>query len=151
MTLSKPLSGKRIFIYFLLFFCAITAVNAVMIRVAVRTMSGVVTDHPYERGVAYNKVVLAEEAQERLGWHEDITYRDHMLHVALYDRDGTPLALQDATAKFTRPTRQGYDFERALKGSDTPVTFPLKGVWDVHVFAKANGQEFQRSKRLIVP
>lgn len=60
--------------YFVLFFVVIGAVNAVMVTLAVRTHTGTVTDHPYEKGLAYNKVVDAANAQEKLGWKSDIRF-----------------------------------------------------------------------------
>ena len=144
------MSGKRVFYYFLTFFGFVAAVNAVMVTLAVRTHSGLVTDHPYEKGLAYNRVVAAEAAQEKLGWKDKISYANGNLHFTLKDKEGNPLAPASATATITRPTEQGMDFTAELNGEETPVTFPAKGVWDVRVDAVVEGKHFQQTERIVI-
>ena len=107
--------------YFVLFFVVVAAVNAVMVTLAVRTHTGTVTDHPYEKGLAYNQVVDAANAQDKLGWKSDIRFEHPSpseggsasirgtLHVTLRDRSGHTLTPEKATATFTRPTQAGHD------------------------------------------
>jgi nitrogen fixation protein FixH len=144
------MSGKRVFYYFFAFFGVIAAMNAFMVTTAIRTHSGLVTDHPYEKGLAYNKVVAAEEAQAKLGWKGELSYTNGNLHFTLKDQNGTRLTLDKATATITRPTEQGMDFNAELTGEETPITFPAKGLWDVRVDATHEGVHFQTTKRIVV-
>lgn len=144
------MTGKRVFWYFLAFFGCIAAVNAVMMTLAIRTHSGVVTDHAYEKGLAYNQVVAAEKKQEALGWSGNISYANGALSFTLQDKNHAALIPDKATATITRPTEQGMDFAVELKMAQTVVQFPAKGVWDVRVDAMVGNTNFQQSKRIVV-
>lgn len=151
------MTGKRVFWYFAAFFGFIAAVNAVMMTLAIRTHSGVVTDHAYEKGLAYNQVVAAEKAQRELGWMGELILRHSReeenpfaLLFTLKDKAGNPIAFDKATATITRPAGQGMDFTLELTGERTPVAFPANGVWYVRVDAIAGDKNFQHSKRIVV-
>ncbi len=144
------MTGKRVFWYFTAFFGLIAAVNAVMMTLAIRTHSGVVTDHAYERGLAYNEVVKAEAAQEKLGWKGEISYANGTLHFTLKDKQGKLLTPDSVTATITRPAEKGMDFTVELKDKNTPIPFPAKGVWDVRVDAQVGDKNFQVNKRIVV-
>ena len=57
------MTARHVWWYFVAFFGFIAAVNAAMVTIAIRTHSGVVSEHPYEEGLAYNAVVHAEKMQ----------------------------------------------------------------------------------------
>jgi nitrogen fixation protein FixH len=137
--------------YFVMFFAFIALVNGVMVTLALRTHTGTVTDHPYEKGLAYNAVVEAAEAQQVLGWSSTITYHAEQLHFTLHDKTGKMLTPTQATAHLSRPTQAGMDFEVPLKNGLAAVKFPLSGQWDVRVDATANGQHYQQTQRLVIP
>lgn len=136
--------------YFLVFFLAILAVNAVMVTLAFHTHTGLVTEHPYEKGLRYNQVVEAEERQATLGWKADMGYKNGVLHFDLRDKNGQPILPAKATATLIRPTQQGMDFVVGLEGAATPVTFPAKGLWEVRVDAVHGGVHYQQSQRVVV-
>jgi nitrogen fixation protein FixH len=144
------MTGKRVAFYFILFFGFVASVNAVMMTLAIRTHSGVVTDHPYEKGLAYNQVVEAEKKQKELGWVGEIRYNDSALTFILKDKNGAVITPAQITATITRPAQQGMDFKVELKGDETPVAFPAKGVWHVRVDAVVDDKNYQKSKRIIV-
>ncbi len=136
--------------YFVIFFLVIALVNGVMVTLAVRTHTGIVTDHPYEKGLAYNRVVAAEEKQEALGWNGEITYANGILNVTVRDKGHRLIVLEKATATITRPTQAGMDFTVELMGEKTPVAFPAKGLWEVRIVATARGEAYQQAKRIVV-
>lgn len=144
------MTGKRVGWYFVAFFGFVAAVNAVMVTLAIRTHSGAVTDHPYERGLAYNQVVQASAQQEALGWESEIYYINGMLYFELRDKHGKPIIPDNATALITRPTQQGMDFAVELKGVETPVDFPTTGLWNIRVDAMREGVHYQRSGRIVI-
>lgn len=145
------MTGKRVFWYFTAFFGFIAAVNAIMMTLAIRTHSGVVTDHAYEKGLAYNRVVEAKKKQEQLGWKGSVSYANGSLSFTLQDKDHSPIISEKAIATITRPTEQGMDFTLELDSAQTEVNFPAKGVWDVRVNAMVGDKTFQQTKRIIAP
>lgn len=136
--------------YFVLFFVVVAAVNAVMVTLAIRTHTGAVTDHPYEKGIAYNRVVEAEKSQQDLGWKADISIKDSILSVKLNDSKNIPLNADKIIAHITRPTQEGMDFELTLNHGQVPVSFPVKGLWEIRIFATVGVQNYQHSKRVVV-
>ncbi len=145
------MTGTRVWWYFVAFFGFIAAVNAVMVTIALRTHSGVVTDHPYEKGLAYNDVIKAQEAQAALGWKSRIEYSADALILTLTDKDKQPIAWEKATATITRPTKKDMDFTLALTGTRTPITFPESGLWHVRIDVVHAGAHYQHSERIVVP
>jgi nitrogen fixation protein FixH len=144
------MTGWRVWWYFVAFFGFIAAVNAAMVALAIRTHSGVVTEHPYEKGLAYNEVVQAEEKQEALGWKGSIEYKNGVLIFTLHNQHNIRINLEKMTATITRPTQQGMDFTVELKGAETPVSFPAVGLWEVRIDAVHEGVHYQQSKRIVV-
>lgn len=145
------MTGRKVAYYFIAFFGLIAAINSAMISVAVHTHSGTVIDHPYERGLTYNAVVNTAQEQEERGWKGEAAYQKGVLSFTLRDAAGSLLPLQDATAHFSRPTMQGYDFSLPLTSARTPVSFPQPGVWLIRVDANANGIHYQHAQRLVIP
>jgi nitrogen fixation protein FixH len=144
------MTGTRVWWYFFAFFGLIAGVNAVMITLALRTHSGVVSEHPYEAGLAYNRVVAAEQKQEALGWKGTIRYDKCILHFDVRGQHNGLITPDTATATFTRPTQAGMDFSIPLQGSDTPITFPAKGAWEVQIDAVSQGVHYQKRQRMMV-
>lgn len=147
---AQPSYGKRVLWYFIAFFALVAAVNAAMVTVAIRTHTGTVTEHPYEKGLAYNKVVDAEAAQKKLGWKGEITVDKGILHFTLRDTNGKPLVVDSATAHFSRPTQAGMDVDVPLKNGQAQVDLPINGLWEVRVFAKHGNESYQQSKRVVI-
>lgn len=142
--------------YFVLFFAFIALVNGVMVWLAVGTHTGLVTEHPYEKGLAYNQVVDAEQAQEALGWSGNIAFDKNLLAFTLLDRAGAAVEANRITAHFMRPTQDGMDFDvtlaRTLDGTwQAEVTPPHNGLWEVRVYAERGTERFQQARRVVVP
>jgi nitrogen fixation protein FixH len=137
--------------YFVAFFLVVIVVDSILGTLAVRTQTGTVTEHAYEKGLAYNTIIKAEEQQASLGWKSDITLADNILHVTLHDTKGVVLTPQQLTARFFRPTQAGMDFNVNVKNGEAPVTLPAHGLWEVRIYATVNGTSYQQSKRLVIP
>ena len=136
--------------YFVLFFVVIGVVNAVMVTLAIRTHTGMVTEHPYEKGLAYNEVVAAEAAQKKLGWKGEINVSKDTLYFNLRDANGKPLKVENASAHFSRPTQAGMDVDVPLTNGQAQMDLPVKGLWEVRVFAKHGDKTYQQSKRVVI-
>jgi nitrogen fixation protein FixH len=135
--------------YFVMFFALIFLVNGVMVTLAIRSHTGTVTEHPYEKGLAYNRVVEAEERQEALGWRGDMQYADGILSFALRDKNGRNIAPEKGIVVISRPTQAGMDFTVPLAGAQTPLHFPERGLWEVRIEAEASGQRYQQAQRVV--
>lgn len=148
---------------FVAFFLVVVAANGIMVYLAEDTWTGLVTEHPYERGLAYNEALAAARTQQALGWQVDVAFtpaehapagdpRAHVV-VTMRDRDGRPLAGGEVRARFVRPTREGFDSEMTLTplgngryGGD--VTLALPGQWDMVVSGSYDGATYQTARRV---
>ena len=142
--------------YFVIFFVVLIAVDGVMATLAVRTQTGMVTEHPYEKGLAYNQTVSAANEQAARGWKGTLEFSGASpgkgtLHFSVEDASGKPLAIGAASAAISRPTQAGMDFTIELKSGDNVISFPQSGQWELRLFATVDGKPFQQAKRIIVP
>lgn len=135
--------------YFVAFFAVIALVDGAMVTMAIKTNTGLVTDHPYEKGLAYNRVIEAERKQEALGWKGGITLNGGILRFSLVDKSLKPVRAAKVIAVFTRPAKAGMDFSAVLKpvgdSWEAQVPFPAPGLWEARVYA----DNFQASKRVV--
>jgi nitrogen fixation protein FixH len=146
-----PFRDKIIPWYFVMFFVVIALMNAVMITIAFRTHTGLVTEHPYEKGIAYNQTIEAAAKQAALGWSSTIAYAEGKLRFAVKDKAGAALSPEKTTANFMRPTQDGMDFSVVLNEGEAAVTFPAKGLWEVRVNSIIRGIHYQQTQRLVIP
>jgi len=149
-------SDKYIPYYFVAFFIFLALADGVMVYIATSTQTGLVKEHAYEEGLAYNKeVVAAREAQDALGWHSTLQVQDGQFIATLTDADGAPLEAEVISVHFVRPTQDGYDFALPLSKVEkgryaAAVEFPLKGQWDAVLTAQCQQQNYQQHQRLVI-
>ena len=136
--------------YFVMAFVFVAIINAIMVTIAVRTNTGLITEHPYEKGLSYNKVVAAETAQEKLGWKGKIAYENGKVVFALHDKKNQEITPAKITATITRPTQAGMDFTADLTGGEAAIKFPIQGLWEVRVDTDYKGHHYQQSKRIVL-
>lgn len=137
--------------YFVLFFAVLIVVDGVMVTLAVTTQTGVVTDHPYEKGLAYNKVLKSSGEQDGLGWKGNIVYENGTLRFDLKDNYGMVLKPASITAHISRPTQASMDFTVTLLNGSAPLAFPQPGLWKIHMLANVEGKQYQQAKRMVIP
>ena len=134
---------------------------APMVYYAVHTMPGVVTEHSFEKGVAYNKSIQAGLEQQALGWKAEVTLEataPTTAKVALVLHDKMGAEVNDAVVHvwLVRPAQKGLDHDKDMLAQgqgqySAEVDLPMHGVWDVRVSATKQGQNFQTQQRVIVP
>lgn len=141
--------------YFVFFFITLFIVDSIMVTLAVKTHTGSVTEHAYEKGVHYNTIIKEADEQTNLGWQGNIQLQNNILIFTLSDKTSKRLTPGKATAFFFRPSTSGMDFEVSLKPDDSvmqeKIDFPAPGLWEVRVYAKVGAREYQQSKRVVVP
>ncbi len=151
--IEKPLSGWTVFMMFFAFFVLVAGVNAIFITNAMKSHSGVVTENPYEKGLAYNATL--EKARNQPKLKQVVTYKDERLKWSLADMSGMPITNANVTAHFIRPVKQGEDFVSSLTHQGSGLysympEFPAKGQWTVKLDAQWDNKQFQTTKNLIV-
>ena len=145
--------------FFAMFF-VIFAANATMIGMALGSWRGLVTTDAYNKGVAYQQAIEAEQREQALGWSVDLSVdspqpkRADVL-VSVTDDQGQPLAADRVRVGFVRPTQEGYDSLHtltALGGGKfaKSVKLPLKGLWELRIEAKKGADVVRESRRITV-
>lgn len=129
---------------------ALSAVGGSII-VGVKSFDGIVTEHPYEKGLAWDEI---RNKEKELGWSVDIgkgkfATGDNDVILSVFDKDGKPLPGASVSITISRPSTPAYDMnydaERIQDGSyRAAVDFPLHGNWDmaIHVDQKENSVIF---------
>lgn len=141
------LTGRKFFIYVALFFGTVMAVNAVFISLALKSNSGVVEEHYYERGLRYDETLAQAEAQKELGWVVQLRAEDGRMIYDIRDAGGVPVAGKTVTVRMVRPVQDGYDFTVNLTDAGDgsyqgDFSLPLKGAWDAHISVLWDGGAF---------
>jgi nitrogen fixation protein FixH len=104
------IDGRHVLVGFLVFFACVFAVNGYFIVRAVSTHTGVVSQEPYRKGLAYNDRIAADERQTALGWRETMTLpRDGRLMLNLADREDKPVSALRISATVGRPSTVSHD------------------------------------------
>jgi len=155
MTNTPRKSDKWIPWYFVAFFAILAMIQGVFIIIATSTHTGVVTNQAYEKGLQYNKIVVASELQNELGWNGEMDFDGDLLSFQVRNAGNRLLSSAAVIAHLIRPTQEGHDFSVRLEEDDlgiyrSKIIFPLKGLWDIRVVVEWNNQNYQQHKRIIV-
>lgn len=139
--IAKPFTGGKFFLCMLGFFGVIIAVNIVFVSVAIKSNSGVVDEHYYERGVKYNETLAQSDYQKSLGWSGVIDRSAHEIRFRLSDRNGRPVAGKKVTLNMKRPAQAGQDFEVPLIEQSPgfyvgQIQNALPGIWNGYFHAE---------------
>jgi len=144
----------------------VVLVNAGMIWFAVASFSGLATEDPYDKGLAYNRTLAAAEAQAALGWQVDVEAAagpaatgpagaapSVTLAAAFRDRAGRVLDGLAVRAFLVRPTSAGHDRAVALAAAGegryrTTAALPLRGEWLLTVVATKDKQTWQGTRHI---
>ena len=129
---------------FVLFFLVVGAVNAVFVYYALSTQPGVVTEHNYKFGLAYDDVLKRARDQSALGFTDEKGFENGVLYWSILKADQTPLIAPDlkVMARVIRPSQEQDDFDVALRWNaqkhryEAPVALQYKGRWQAAYEAK---------------
>ncbi len=158
MTESRPFTGRNFLAIIVGAFLVVTAVNGVMIWLALHSWTGLVSDSAYEQGLGFDRILAESRAEAALGWQGTIAYDagQGKLAVGLADRAGRALSGLELSAQWLRPTHEGFDRDVAL-AEIAPGRYvaaihpPLPGQWDVRITVKDRGQvRFHAQKRIVI-
>ena len=105
---ARPLTGRKVFLAFAVFFVIIAGMNAVLLRLATSTFGGVEVASAYRAGLALNNEIAAAERQDSLHWTVDAEFVRRTgdttgLVVRLQGADGKPVFGLDIAARLIHP------------------------------------------------
>lgn len=143
--LFDPEKGTWVLLSFIAFFSVVVVVNTVFITTALSTHSGVVTDQPYEKGLAYNDILEAAKSQPSIV--QFASYEEGVLRWSLVDDSGQPLDAE-VHARIMRPVEDGQDFDIpmvrvALGVYEADLDLPMEGRWEAQLKAKWQSQQYR--------
>jgi len=138
----------------------VVAVNGSLVYFAFASWYGLATDHAYERGRTYNKVLDASERQEALGWALKAALRPAPggadLVVTFSDRTGRMLEGLAVTAALERPVGQPERRQITLT-MERPGWYAghLPGIqhgqWNSRIEAAGPDARIVAAQRLVLP
>ena len=126
----------------IIIFSTIAALTAVAgtIVVGINTFDGTVTEHPYEKGLEWDRL---EKIKADLGWtcniqNSTLKTGNNDLILELNNKKGLPLDASAVSVKVSRSSTDAYDknynTEKVRKGIfKVNADFPLFGYWDMTI------------------
>jgi nitrogen fixation protein FixH len=158
----RSVTGRTVLFWLLIAFGVITAVNVVLIVLALRTFTGETVPKSYATGLDFNRKLEAVAAQRERGWRVEGSVGAESkglieIRLKYHDTAGLPLSALDVTALISRPTAEGNDFEQSLTHQGEGVytasaSVLLPGQWHVRVRAREGAAEmYVLDYRVVVP
>ncbi len=139
----------------MLFFGTIIAVNAVMAWSAISSWSGLVVQNTYVASQEFNGKVEKAKAFAASGFAGELTIADGRVRYRLHDAGGAPVAADEVTVTFKRPTDEREDFRLALvadgAGNYSAARTLPEGQWIADIASVRGGQAiFHQTIRTVV-
>ena len=145
----KKLEGRHVLYMLLSFFGVMVAVNMVLVYFAVTSFSGLTEKDPYKKGINYNQVIEAREAQKNRNWSVDLAVEGPVsktvVTLKITAPDGKVIAAEKVTAVFRHPAKTGLDVEISLSpladGYTGDVALASAGQWDLYLTVAGGGYD----------
>jgi nitrogen fixation protein FixH len=164
-TLSHPPHKPWIPWLFVLVFIPVIAANVLLIRLALSSNTGLVTDHAFDTGQSYNAVIAEGARQEALGWHSLLDVQPtpqpgapHRITVTvtMTDQAGKPLSGLTIGGRVASPVDPQPDIDAVLV--ETPgghyrqmISLPRAGQWELQLVAADGAAHYAIQQRLTAP
>jgi nitrogen fixation protein FixH len=151
----KELTGRTVLVSFIVFFGVVFAANAVLVRAAVSTFGGVVSNAPYKAGLLFEKEITAAHDQDARHWRvEGHLARsgngETQLDIKARDANGAPLSGITFTGKLEHPADSKRDHvieaREVAPGLFRAYVRVEPGQWDLVVDLSRDDQRLFRSK-----
>jgi nitrogen fixation protein FixH len=150
--------------FYVLMFVPVIAVNIVLIRLALSSNTGLVSDHAFATGQSYNAVIAAGERQQALGWQAATDAQPAAqaeaphriaLSVALTDSAGKPLTGLTISGRVVSPVDPQPDTAVTLVETGghyrQAVALPRAGQWELQLIATDGANQFAIVQRVTAP
>jgi nitrogen fixation protein FixH len=135
----------------------VVVVNGALAYFALTSSTGLVTEHPYDSGSNYNRVLDAAAAQDALGWRGTLRFTagDGEIAAEFTDGAGKPLSGLAVAARLVRPVEPLPDVvlalhERAPGRYVGSIAASRPGQWEVRTTARRDGERFEFAQRIVV-
>lgn len=139
----------------------VVVVNGALAYLAESSSTGLVTEHPYENGTEYNRVLAVAAASDALGWHGRLGFaaapgsREGELAVEITDRAGRPLPGLTVSAVVVSPVEPRPDLRLPLAEAGAgryraPLALGRLGQWEVRVAARRGSDFFEFAQRIVI-
>lgn len=127
------------------------------IFVGVKSFDGIVTEHPYEKGLRWDDVrhkKLASGWDIEI-WNNDLQTGENDIVILVIDKEGNPVAGSSISVMISRPSTGTYneyfDTVSIKEGVfKVHVNFPLYGYWDLMTNVTKGGDSLLFEKRIFV-
>lgn len=148
-------TGKWVPWAIVLFFVVQTIFFSWLAHVAQKTHTGMVTDHAYEKGLAYNDTIAKSEEQEKLGYTSEIEYKNSRIVFSLKDKNKQTIPNAKVKLWLYRPAHAGKDMAQAMTVNPdgsyaATIVPPEKGLWEIRIHAETTQGSYQSSKRIVI-
>lgn len=143
--------GKPVPWVIALFFAAFILPLLFFTWIAFRHKPDLITEHAYDKGLAYNRTLQSEEAMEALGWHAVLAIESNALVMQLSGLDGKPIHGATAKAWFIRPAKADMDRSADMRETreghyEAELPDATPGLWQMRVTVMYRGSQFQVSR-----
>ena len=150
---------------YILVFIPVIAVNVMLVRLALSSNTGLVTDRAFDTGQSYNSVIAAGAREAELGWQSAVEIQPMpqaeaphrvALSVAMTDAAGKPLTGLTVSGRIVSPVDPQPDTAIALVETGgghyrEAVGLPRAGQWEVQLLATGPAGQFAIVQRLNAP
>lgn len=127
------------------------------IFVGVKSFDGIVTEHPYEKGLMWDEI---RNKENELGWIVEVRRTDFFtggneVEISALDKNNQPLPVSKVTLRISRPSSATYDrYFDIIQVRDgvfsSRLNFPLFGYWDIGIKISSGGDTLLFEKRVYV-
>jgi len=143
-------------------FVVVFAVNGGLIFFAAKSWPGLTTDHAYDEGLAYNRVLDQAANEAKLGWTVDVTFAPlsgaHGGQLVVVARDAAGTALDNVAwrGEIVRPVGENASLpvQFAAQGGGRYVASidpPRPGQWNLFLTASRGDDRWHGGQRFVVP
>lgn len=155
----KANKKSKIPYFFFAFFATFITVDSVYIYLANKSWTGTLIQNPYQKGLNYNQTIQQSKKQKQLNWQiktniESLGNKTAILTINLSNSSLKTIKNAEITAKFKRPTQEGFDFTKKIlfnnKNYSKTIKFPLKGQWKIELTIKKDNNIFKSSQKKII-
>ena len=144
---------KKIPWYFVAFFAGLAVLNVIFVTIAVKSYPGLVTQNAYEKGLNYNDMIDAKQAQDALGWKTDFVIENDRIILTLKDKNGHSIKGANITASLGRIIHEHDDkavtFIETSQGTyESTEKFAIKGRWNIRAQITWQQKQIQISENV---
>lgn len=141
---------------FVLFFIVIAITDAVLVTLAVKTQTGVITEKAFETGLHYNKIITETKNQNKLNWHITLNTNDpNNIILTAQNEQSQPMIGANIQTLLFRPVQAGFD--KAVTAIDNKdgtylikPAYNFKGLWRLYIVIQYKENTYKMHKDIII-